>query len=76
MKFRREDFMPKKNKKVSLYPVVREIDKTLKKLAAVKRTASAAGKKMLALRIKSIRGLRKIATARCKRLSLWPPRKI
>jgi hypothetical protein len=76
MRFYREDLMAKKNKKVSLYPVVKEIDKTLKKLAAVKRTASAAGKKILALRIKSIRGLHKIAIARCKRLSLWPPPKV
>jgi hypothetical protein len=65
--------MPKKSKKVSLYPVVKEIDRTLKKLAAAKKTTSRVGKKILALRIKSIRGLRSIAITRCKRLSLWPP---
>jgi hypothetical protein len=74
--FYREDLVARKNKKVSLYPVVKEIDKTLKKLAAAKKTASTAGKKILALRIKSIRGLHKIAIARCRGLSLWPPRKI
>jgi hypothetical protein len=76
MRFFREDLMAKKKKKVSLYPVVKEIDKTVRELTAVKKTASAAAKKILALRIRSIRGLRKIATARCKRLSLWPPRKV
>jgi hypothetical protein len=65
--------MPNKSKKVSLYPVVKEIDRTLRKLAAAKRTASSAGKKILSLRIKSIRGLRSITINRCKRLSLWPP---
>jgi hypothetical protein len=68
--------MAKKKRKVTLYRVVKEIDRTVKELRAARRTASAAGKRILALRIKSVRGLRGIACARCKGLSLWPLPKI
>jgi hypothetical protein len=66
----------KKKKSISLWPVVRAIDETIEKLTAAKKRASAAGKRILNLRIKSIRGLRRIATARCRALDLYRPPKI
>jgi hypothetical protein len=66
----------KKKKSISLWPVVDEIDETIEKLAAAKKKASAADKRILNLRIKSIRGLRKIATARCGGLDLYRPSKM
>jgi hypothetical protein len=66
----------KKKGTISLRPVVDEIDETIERLKRAKKKASAAGKRILNLRIKSIRGLRKIATARCGALDLYRPPKI
>ena len=66
----------KKKGSISLRPVVDAIDDTVARLIKAKKRAPAAAKSALNLRIKSIRGLRRIAAARCRALDLWHPPQI
>jgi hypothetical protein len=66
--------MARTQKYVSLKAVVKEIDRTVKKLTALKRTTAAADRRILNLRIKSVRRLRTNVYSHCKALSVWPPR--
>lgn len=66
--------MPKKRKTgISLRPVVDAIDDTITKLTTAKKKASAEGKRVLNLKIKSMRSLRSNALSRCRALDLWIP---
>jgi hypothetical protein len=66
--------MARTQKYVSLKAVVKEIDRTVRKLTALKRTTAAEDKRILNLRIKSVRRLRKNVYSYCRLLSVWPPR--
>jgi hypothetical protein len=65
----------KKRKKgsISLRPVVDAIDDTITELTRARKRASDEAKRVLNLKIKSMRSLRSEAMTRCRALDLWIP---
>jgi hypothetical protein len=58
---------------ISLRPVVDAIDDTITELTRARKRASDEAKRVLNLKIKSMRSLRSEATTRCRALDLWIP---
>jgi hypothetical protein len=70
MLFDGEDLMASKKKRVTLKAVIKEINKTVRQLKKIRTKASAADKKKLDLKIKSIKNLGARAQAKCKKFSI------
>jgi hypothetical protein len=71
-----EDVMAKKKRKkgsVSLRPVVDAIDDTITKLIRAKKKTSIEGRRVLNLKVRSMRSLRSEALTQCRALDIWIP---